>query len=142
MWRRPRVDAVAHRLHGVETDRARHGGQRRGRYRQSEQTYGQRVEKLRVREAGDGAGGQEAGQNFIDVRADLNDAAADEHRDEIAHRRAHVLGQLEPKAKIRHERQHGGQLHEHLQRASGNGAERQDDREPRQGSDVSPPQRA
>ena len=60
--------------------------------RHAEETDRQRVEQLRVGQSGDGAGRQQAGEQRVDVGADLHDAAADEHRHEIADDGPHVLG--------------------------------------------------
>ena len=112
--------------------RARHGRQFRRRDRHAEQAHRQRVEHLRVRQAGHGAGGQQARQQRVDIRAHLHHAAADEHRarscgSRCAHFRDAVL---ERKPQALHQAQHPRQLHAELQAAADYRSPRQQDRQP------------
>ena len=76
------------------------------------------------------AGRQEAGEQVINIAADLADAATDDHRQEIAKDRAQGIadaGELEA-----HRAEHGErlrQLHEDLQRGTGDRGEREIDGE-------------
>ena len=92
-------------------------------------------ERLRVRAAPVTAPGrQQAGEQRVDVRAHLNDAAADEHRHEVARRRcarASDVG-VEREPQVRRDAQHDRQLHGELQRAADDRSPRQHHGEPRQ----------
>ena len=59
---------------------------RRLRLRHPEQADRQRIEQLRVGQAGDGAGRQQARDYRVDVAGELHGAAADEDRHEVADR--------------------------------------------------------
>ena len=98
---------------------ARHGGQLRRRDGHPEQAHGQRIEKLRVGERGHGAGGQQAGQQRIHVRADLHHAAADEDRHEAAQHRADARrAQAERRSQAPDQTEYPGKLHGELQRTA------------------------
>ena len=73
-------------------DGAAHDGEFGGGDGHAEEADGKRVERLRVGEGGDRAGGQPAGKKGVNVGADLHDAAADEDGKEIVNDRANVFG--------------------------------------------------
>ena len=68
----------------IAPDRARHHRQLGRRNRHPEQADRQQVNELRVHQSRDGAGRQQAGQQRVDISADLRDAPADEHRPEVS----------------------------------------------------------
>ena len=112
------------RARRIDARGARHGRQLRRGDRHAEQADRQGVEQLSVRQAGDGAGRQQARQKSVDVRAHLHDAAADENGKKVASDDAYVLGRHPGRqAQIGGDRQNYRHLHEELQRAA-------DDRSP------------
>ena len=74
------------------TEGAAHDGKFGGGNGHTEKADRESVERLRVGERGDGAGGQPTGEKGVDVRTDLDDAAADENGEEIAEDGANVFG--------------------------------------------------
>jgi hypothetical protein len=110
-----------------------HGRQFGGRDRHAEQTDGQRVQQLSVCEAGDRPGRQQARQQRVYVRAHLHDAAADEHRSEVANDLADLLRhQIECGARVRRDPDDGRQLYRKLERAAGDRSPREQNREARE----------
>jgi len=85
----------------------------------TEKADGESVESLRVSERGDGAGGEPAGEESVDVSADLNDAATDEDRNEILEDGAHIFGLVsEGEFEATEKFEDGGKLDEDLEGAA------------------------
>src|SRR5208283_2200362 len=95
----------------------------------AEQTYRQGVQRLRVSQTSDRAG-QPTGEEGVNVRADLHDAAADEDGKEIADDRAHVFGLMgERDVQSAEKLEDHGELHGHLQCTADDGSPSSDDDE-------------
>jgi len=76
-------------LRGAE--RGGHGGQLRSGDGHAEERDGKLVDDLRVAKGGDCPGGQRAGEHLVYEGAELDDSAADEHREKVVDDGAHVL---------------------------------------------------
>ena len=116
--------------------RAGIGGHRRKRRcgdRHSEERDGQRVDDLRVTEGGDGAARQPGGDERVDVGRELYDAAARDHRQEVAHHFGD-LGVAAPETEtcsLAEQLQHQGELYAELETAAADCAPRRPDRDAR-----------
>ena len=128
------VEPQTHRLERrrVGARHGRHRRQFRRRHRHAEEAHRERVERRRVLQSRDSARPEEARDERVDVRAELHDAAADEHRQKVPADRAHVLGSgVQRQPHIRRDTKDDGQLHDELQRGADNRSPGEDQREPR-----------
>ena len=101
----------------------RHLGQLGGRHGHAEQADGQQVQHLGVAQAGHGPGRQEADDGRVDPAGDLQDPAAQHHRDEAAAHLGHLGRQpAQAGAEAAQQIQRHGQLHQQLQGAAGDRA--------------------